>query len=411
MPHITIRRPEGPIRATVHLPRSKSVSNRALIAASLAGDLGCIEYLSEADDTRILYQLLRERPRVMDCGLGGTTFRFLLAWAAVQAGKQHVITGDAKLLERPHEDLIDALRKLGATIERKEDGFHVNGARLVGGTIAFDSPVSSQYLSALMLVAPTMEKGLQLEWRGTQLSRPYVEMTAKTMRHFGAQVEVGETLIEVKHRSYSAVPFEVPGDWSAAAFWYELVALAEDAEVELMGLKRDGWQGDQKVARLMANLVSTTERVDGVQLTSLLPDVAKRSGLNTDLSATPDLFQPLALTMAALGRPATFSGLDNLSGKESDRIAAVLNTLERIGVGAACDGLVFSIPPATNGRLRTSKPPFAVYGDHRMAMALAPLALVSDSISIDDPDVVTKSYPDFWEDLQQAGFSVEWSKP
>lgn len=409
MPRITIRRPEGPIRATVHLPRSKSVSNRALIAASLAGDLSCIEHLSEADDTRILHQLLRDRPRLMDCGLGGTTFRFLLAWASVQPGKEHVVTGSAKLLERPHDDLVDALRKLGAAIERTDEGYCVKGGHLIGGAIIFDSPISSQYLSALMLVAPTMEQGLRIEWRGTQLSRPYVEMTAKTMRHFGVDIEVGETLIDVKPGSYSAMPFEVPADWSAAAFWYEIAALAEDAEVELMGLKRHGWQGDQKVARMLVNRVATAERVEGVRLRSLPLDAAARVAPLIDLSATPDLFQPLALTMTAMGRQATFSGLDNLIGKETDRITAVKDTLERLGVAAAWDGRMFTIPSVPHMLMPTSDRVFPTYGDHRMAMALAPLALVTGSISIEDPDVVTKSYPDFWEDLQEAGFEVEWS--
>ncbi len=409
MPRITIRKPEGPIRATVHLPRSKSVSNRALIAASLAGDLSCIEHLSHADDTRILEQRLLERPRVMDCGLGGTTFRFLLAWAAVRQGEEHVITGDAKLLARPHDDLIDALRKLGAVIVRTEEGYSVKGAHMEGGTITLVSPISSQYLSALMLVAPRMEKGLRIEWRGMQLSRPYVEMTAKVMRHFGGEVEVGETLIEVKPGRYTAKAFEVPGDWSAAAFWYEIVALADDAEVELMGLKRDGLQGDQKVARFLVDRVGTVERVDGVQIRSLPLDPVTRALPLIDLSATPDLFQPLALTMAALGRAATFTGLDNLSGKETDRIAAVKYALERLGVAATWEGRLFSIPSDPHIRMPAPDSSFATYGDHRMAMALAPLALITGSITLEDPEVVTKSYPCFWEDLEEAGFDVERS--
>lgn len=405
MPRITIRRPEGSIRTTVHLPRSKSVSNRALIAASLAGDLSCIEHLSEADDTRILYQLLRDRPRVMDCGLGGTTFRFLLAWACVQPGKEHVVTGSAKLLERPHDDLVDALRKLGATIERADEGYRVKGARLEGGTIAFDSPISSQYLSALMLIAPTMDNGLRIEWHGTQLSRPYVEMTAKVMRHFGAELEVGDTLIHVVPGHFTSTPFEVPGDWSAAAFWYEIAALSEDAEVELMGLKRDGWQGDQKVSRILANWVSTLDRVEGVRLETWRPDVLKRVPPIIDLRATPDLLQPLAFTLSALAQSTTFTGLESLAVKETDRKAAVMDTLSMMDVRVTGgEGMI-----GISGPLCPHDVAWQVWGDHRMAMALAPLALVFGSITLDEPDVVSKSYPGFWEDLQEAGFEVERS--
>lgn len=405
MPRITIRKPERSIRTTVHLPRSKSVSNRALIAASLAGDLSCIEHLSEADDTRILYQLLRDRPRVMDCGLGGTTFRFLLAWACVQPGKEHVVTGSAKLLERPHDDLVDALRKLGATIERKADGFHVKGARLEGGTIAFESPISSQYLSALMLIAPTMDNGLRIEWHGTQLSRPYVEMTAKVMRHFGAELEVGDALIHVVPGHFTSTPFEVPGDWSAAAFWYEIAALSEDAEVELMGLKRDGWQGDQKVSRILANWVSTLDRVEGVRLETWRPDVLKRVTPIIDLRATPDLLQPLAFTLSALAQSTTFTGLESLAVKETDRKAAVMDTLSMMDVRVTGgEGMI-----GISGPLCPHDVAWQVWGDHRMAMALAPLALVFGSITLDEPDVVSKSYPGFWEDLQEAGFEVERS--
>ncbi|MBL8001855.1 MAG: 3-phosphoshikimate 1-carboxyvinyltransferase [Flavobacteriales bacterium] len=400
---VTIRRPEGPIRAAIELPRSKSVSNRALIAAALAGDIGGIEHLSDADDTRILHHLLRDKPRVMHCGLGGTTFRFLLAWAAVQRGSTHVITGDSKLLERPHDELIDALRRLGASIERTEEGYSVKGVRLDGGAVHFESPISSQYLSALMLVAPGMDKGLRIEWHGMQLSRPYVEMTARVMRHFGAEVEVGDTLIEVRPGRYVARPFDVPCDWSAAAFWYEIMALAEDAEVELVGLNKDGAQGDVAVAALLGNLVTTDATERGLLLRRFLPGVPNGIAPVIDLQATPDLFQPLAFTLAALGLPTAFTGLHNLGRKETDRIAAVAGTLAMMDVRVRQSEGALSIAGCCDVR----EVAWAVHGDHRMAMALAPLALVAGRITLQDPDVVTKSYPAFWEDLRKAGFGVD----
>jgi 3-phosphoshikimate 1-carboxyvinyltransferase len=411
MTRITIRRPDAPIRATIHLPRSKSISNRALIAASLAGDLSCLEFLSDADDTRILHGSLRDKPRVMDCGLGGTTFRFLLAWAAVQQGEEHLLTGHATLLERPHDDLIDALRKLGAVIERTTEGYRVKGVRLKGGTIAFDSPISSQYLSALMLVAPHMDKGLRIEWRGTQLSRPYVEMTAKVMRHFGAEVETVETVIDVRPGHYLPRPFEVQCDWSAAAFWYEVVALAQDAEVELMGLKRDGWQGDERVMTLLGPFVGSEVRDQGVFLSSQSIDHGcdPLPGFRLiDLAATPDLFQPTLSAFAGQLCPVTFTGLGTLRVKETDRIKAMVDSLFRLGhwISVTPDGNVDSENVAWSAR---SEGPFRVFGDHRMAMALAPLALVTGIITLEDPDVVSKSYPRYWEDLEEAGFGMEWS--
>jgi 3-phosphoshikimate 1-carboxyvinyltransferase len=389
------------------LPRSKSVANRALVIAALAGDLSCVQGPGDAADTRILEQLLRERPPVLHCGLGGTTFRFLLAWACVQEGEEHMVTGDARLLERPHDALVDALRALGADITRTAEGYRVRGKRLRGGPIVFDAPVSSQYLSALLLIAPMMPEGLLIQWNGRQLSRPYVEMTAKAMQHFGARVEVGDRVITVHPGAYKAVPFTVPRDWSAAAFWCEVVALAADAEVELLDLRADGWQGDEVVVRHLVPWVQATEKPDALVLRSWR-DPVEVVQANIDLTDTPDLFQPLAFTFAAHGSSVAFSGLDNLPLKETDRLAAVAEALLAFGIGAVRTGNTFVLPP--RGKEQLLRPMaghiFDPQQDHRMAMALAPLALVSEQITIQHPEVVEKSYPHFWEDLRGAGFQL-----
>lgn len=403
MRSVTIRRPVGPVRATVRLPRSKSVSNRALIAAALAGDLACIDHLSDADDTRILHRQLTERPRVLHCGLGGTTLRFLLAWAAVQDGAEHVLSADPNLLARPHDELVEALRKLGAAIERTPAGYRVLGARLPGGAITFDSPISSQYLTALMLVAPLMTEGLRITWKGTQLSRPYVEMTAQVMRHFGAAVSVGEAVIAVPPGRYAARPFAVPRDWSAAAFWYEVVGLTGDAEVLLEGLRFDGLQGDSAVHAFAGHLVLTDAEPNGIRLRSR--PVVERGPATMDLAATPDLFQPLACLHAGADQAVGFIGLGNLAYKESDRQRDMAEALARLGVKVDRGDAGFWITP-----LRTGPAPlqaFPTHGDHRLAMALAPLALVHGGITLLDPDVVAKSYPGYWDDLRAAGFGVE----
>ena len=403
MDRVVVHAPLEPVRATIQLPRSKSVSNRALVAAALAGDLSGIAHLSAADDTRTLHHLLQERPAVMHCGLGGTTLRFLLAWAAVQPDKEHVITGDARLLERPHDELALALRLLGASITRTDAGYRVKGDRLSGGRIVFRSPPSSQYLSALMLVAPTMEQPLEIAWEGTRLSQPYVAMTARVMQHYGAQVELDGGAIRVRPGSYASVPFNVPCDWSAAAFWYAIAALTGDADIHLVGTHRDGWQGDEAVAELLAEHVITTDSGEGVRLRSAPAPVPLGARGTIDLQDTPDLFQALAFTFAALGRPVVFTGLDNLALKETDRIAAVADTLRGMGVQVTVSGARFSL----EGRLQCKDQPWPVYDDHRMAMALAPLALACGSIGLQHPEVVSKSYPGFWEDLKSAGFGVE----
>lgn len=405
MPILTVAAPERPIRAKVRLPRSKSVANRALVAAALAGDLAVVLEPGDADDTRLLQAMLRDRPAVMHCGLGGSTLRFALAWAAVQEGEERLVTGDKALLDRPHSPLVKALIALGAEVNGLANGFHVQGRRLRGGTVTFDAPASSQYLSALMLVAPLMEEGLEIRWQGTQLSRPYVAMTAQVMRHFGATVEVGPERITVAPGRYTANAFAVPRDWSAAAFWFQLVALARDAEVLLEGLTDDGLQGDAAAVQLWHELVATAITPQGVLVRTRrsrdLPDA------QADLTATPDLFQPLALTHAGLGTAVTLTGLHNLHLKESDRLAAVeavLQVLDRQAHRTGPDGL--RIERSVKLR-RPGDHVFDPQGDHRMAMALAPLALVAGPLRIQDPDVVRKSYPGFWDDLRAAGFRVE----
>ena len=401
---ISIRSPEAPVRCSIDLPRSKSIANRALMLAALAGDLSCVREQGDAEDTRILYRLLGERPRVMHCGAGGTTFRFLLAWACVQEGAAHILTGDARLLERPHDDLVDALRALGAHIERVAEGYLVKGRHLSGGSVTLDSPVSSQFISALLLIAPRMEEGLRLRWIGRRLSAPYVRMTVKCLEHFGAKVvEEGDT-IRTHPSALRPMPMEVPPDWSAAAFWFAIAALMDDAEIMLPGLRVDGWQGDEAVARVLSPRVRAEPVPDGMLIRSRTG--ARDLSTVLDLVDTPDLFQPLAVTYAALGMPVEVAGLHNLGLKETDRLCAITEALERCGVPSSVDGGTWYCP----GGMRIAVPPgavFATHGDHRMAMGLALLSLVAGSITLDDADVVGKSYPGVWEDMRKAGFGVD----
>jgi 3-phosphoshikimate 1-carboxyvinyltransferase len=409
MSSITITRPAEPIHTTIELPRSKSAANRALVIAALLGDVDLVQDPGNGDDTRILLEHLRERPAVMHCGAGATTFRFLLAWACCQEGEERLITGTQRLLDRPHADLVGALRTLGAHIEQVPEGYRVRGTRLQGGAVHFDSPISSQYLSALLLIAPSMEQGLSLRWTGTRLSEPYVHMTLKIMAHFGVFPVMELDGVRVSPGSYTAAAYTVPPDWSAAAFWYEVVALSPGAEVLLAGLDEDTLQGDREARHLFAAWVRTTSTTDGLLLTHIdnaAPwSTTQVPGRPVNLKHVPDLFQPLAFTLATRGEGATLEGLDNLRVKETDRLKATHDALAILGRGSSILQGTFTITPNATD-LISSDAPFDPSIDHRMAMALAPLAAVLGRVTINDPQVVDKSYPHFWNDLEHAGFAI-----
>lgn len=395
-----IRRPEGPVRVRITPPPSKSVANRTLVLAALAGNLAAVERPGNAEDTRILRQLLLEQPHHMNCGDGGTTFRFLLAWACVQEGGEHLLTGSPRLLHRPHGPLVEALRGLGADIGEQPGGLLVRGRRMRGGIVQLHSPESSQYISALLLIASRFTHGLELRWTGTRLSRPYVDMTVRLCQRFGASIQEEGDVIRVEPMPLKAVPTAVPGDWSAAAFWYQVAALSPGSEILLEELKADGLQGDEAVAFWMKDVVQSTPTKDGM----LLRHIPGMNGpFTADLICTPDLFQPLAFSMAALGRTAEFTGLHNLPLKETDRPKAVAEALHALGCTALHTAGSFQLQGPITERIPAA---FDPQGDHRMAMGLAPLALVCDQISILHPGVVGKSYPGFWNDLRAAGFNV-----
>ncbi len=405
MASVLITAPVAPLRATIELPRSKSAANRALIIAALLGDVDLVHEPGDGDDTRILLKYLRDPAPVMDCGAGATTFRFLLAWACCREGAEHFITGSARLLARPHHDLVEALRTLGADITQEDKGYRVRGRRLKGGAVHFDSPISSQYLSALLLIAPAMEQGIHLRWTGTRLSEPYVHMTLRIMAHFGVFPVMELVGVQVAPSKYEAVPYTVPADWSAAGAWYEIVALMPGAELLLPGLDEDTLQGDRRAVQLWEPWVKTTFTPQGAALLHrATPDPLP--SIPVMLRNQPDLFQPMAATCAGLGVAAQFTGLENLRVKETDRLAAMSEALRELGCNVHEDGGSFAV----EGHATTQQhAPFDPRADHRMAMALAPLALVAGPLTIADPAVVNKSYPGFWDDLRKAGFGVETS--
>jgi 3-phosphoshikimate 1-carboxyvinyltransferase len=378
-----------------------------LILSALSYSPYEIQNLSDSDDTKVMLEVLTSDNRDFDIGAAGTAMRFLTAFLAKIVG-EWTITGTERMKNRPVKLLVDALNSLGARIEYiGKEGYpplRIFGSALQGGEISLSGGVSSQYISALLMVAPYMEKGLVLHLEGKIVSAPYINLTIQLMRQFGADVVREGQTIRVLPQEYDPVPFTVESDWSAASYWYQIAALSGQPEIELTGLFEDSLQGDSAVAGLFARLgVETTYTGQDVLLKKTAPVTQK---LVCDFMNEPDLAQTLVVTCALLNIPFRFTGLQSLRIKETDRIEALKTELRKLGClltdrhnnllewnGERCE-------PERN-------PVIATYEDHRMAMAFAPAALVRpEGIEIADPAVVTKSYPNFWEDLKSAGFKL-----
>lgn len=401
----------------VTLPTSKSISARALIINALAAEPCELERLSDCDDTEAMLAALDATDgATVDIGAAGTAMRFLTAYFATREGMAIVLTGTERMQERPIRLLVDALQQLGASIEYiGAAGFpplRIEGRRLEGGRISIAADVSSQFVSALLMVGPTLERGLELVLKGEVASLPYIDMTINIMRQFSAEVavtttDVGETVITVAPTGYRREePFAVEPDWSAASYWYELVALTpdDDAEVTLEGLVEDSVQGDSICATYFEPLGVVSEfNAAGVRISRrpVVPDEAyDQTGgtLMLDFRHCPDLAQTFVVTASLLGRAFHFSGLKSLRIKETDRIAALTAELLKLGYMVheqPAGHLVY----AGEDPLTATSTTIATYADHRMAMAFAPAAYRFPGLTIEHPEVVSKSYPKFWEDL------------
>ncbi|MDR1601814.1 MAG: 3-phosphoshikimate 1-carboxyvinyltransferase [Tannerella sp.] len=404
-----IKAPVGAMQSAVRLPASKSISNRILILNALSEHPCEILNLSDCDDTGAMLRALQSGEPHVDVGAAGTAMRFLTAYLSGKRG-QWTLTGTERMKNRPIRILVDALRTLGAIIEYAEkEGFpplRIEGRRLQGGEVWLDGGVSSQYISALLMVAPLMSDGLKLHLTGNLISKPYLRLTVRLMRCFGATVfEEGQTFT-VSPQRYAPVPFTVEADWSAASYWYEIAALSERAEIELNGLSADSLQGDAAIAPLFDRLgVETVYTPKGVLLRRI--QRAQLQETVCDFTDIPDMAQTFAVTCATLGIPFSFSGLQSLKIKETDRLTALCTELRKFGYRVEeRDGSILTWD-GSRGEAE-SAPVVATYEDHRMAMAFAPMAMCfADGIRMTDIEVVSKSYPGFWDDLRQAGFSVE----
>lgn len=399
--------------AEIALPLSKSMSNRALIINTLGAFGIDSSIVANCDDSAVMATALQNpAPAIVDIDGAGTAMRFLTAFFATRQGSQLTLTGNERMLHRPIGPLVDALRSLGARIEYAgEEGFpplRISGTRLTGGAIAIDSSMSSQFVSALLLVAPYFENGLKLTLQTEIGSMPYIDLTLDMMRKAGADAERERLEITVAPKPYTRPITEIEADWSAAAFWYEIEAVSSGF-FTLLGLWEDSAQGDAVAAKVFANLSVETEFTDnhndGGPAAELVASPELSPRFNIDLSDHPDLTPAVAVTCALVGIPFTITGLETLCLKECDRLEGLSVELDKIGVECLVTG---GHTLEWNGRRIPLRglPEFDTYGDHRMAMAFAPVSIYIPGIKIRDIEVVSKSYPEFWEHLQAAGFTL-----
>jgi 3-phosphoshikimate 1-carboxyvinyltransferase len=413
---ILLQRPNRDVQGAITLAGSKSISNRALMIRALCEQPFEITHLANAKDTQLLAGLLDSDNPVRDAGAAGTTFRFMTAYLATQPGTQ-TLTGTERMKQRPIGVLVDALRELGADITYLEnEGYpplRIGEPRNFGAqsSLHIAANTSSQYISALLMLAPTLPNGLELTLTGKIVSRSYIEMTLSLMAHFGIAYTWEGQSIRIAPQSYQPKPYRVEADWSAASYYYAIAAFAERLDLQLNGLFEKSVQGDAVIVDMMDRLgIVSTFNESGVHLSkkaeTTLPGI-----FEWDFILCPDIAQTMAVINAGLGVESVFTGLETLRIKETDRIAALQNELKKIAVGLIELPARFSARSKqqyymVNGKAAFAETPtFPTYEDHRMAMAFAPLAMLHP-IQIEEPEVVVKSYPDFWKDLEAIGFVI-----
>ena len=438
---IKLAAPTTPIKANIHLAGSKSISNRLLVLAEVLNLKLSLENCSDSEDTVLLQkaiaQVKNKKQATVDVHHAGTDMRFLTALLAITEG-EWIITGSERMKERPIGELVTALTSLGASISYLEKQnfppLLIKGKKLKGGTIEIDSSVSSQFISALLLVAPAMEVGLNLILKGKTVSRPYIDMTIVLLKSVGINTMQEKTFISITPSSTSPPPFSisplpsyilVESDWSSASYWYSICALSGNASIELRTLTKKSSQADSILPDIYKELgVKTTFKENSIVLTSIKPILSE---FNYDFTDCPDSAQTLAVTCFGLGIKTKLTGLSTLKVKETDRLVALKNELEKLGAeieigndflevkgynievkGYKLDVKRSKKNVSTNNPITNNLSPnnVSTYNDHRMAMSFAPLALVFNELFIENPSVVGKSYPRFWEDLKSVGFNV-----
>lgn len=402
---ITIERHSSVKGKVFGLPSSKSVSNRALVLNALSGNGSQLFNLSEARDTQLMNSLIHNDAKVIDVMDAGTTMRFLTAYFAV-SGKNKIMTGTPRMKERPIAPLVNALRHLGAEIDYLEkDGYppvEIKGFTGQKNTmVKVPGNLSSQFISALMMIGPALPNGLTIELEGHIGSRPYIVMTELLLKAFGAKCTFENRTIAIQSGGLSPITYTIEPDWSAASYWYGFCALADEAEISLVGAFHQSTQGDQVMAELGKLVGIKSEVLDGhLRLTK----TTHQPILEWNFNDCPDLAQTIVPLCAMKGITGKFTGLESLRIKETDRIAALQAEIGKFGAALTepQTGFWELIPSKGNW---SDQYVFKTYHDHRMAMGFAPLA-TQFGVSFDDKSVVNKSYPRYWDDLISVGFTL-----
>ena len=375
------------INSTIELPSSKSISNRVLIIRALCKKKFKIHNLSESDDTKSLLNALQNLNNEINVGHAGTNFRFLTAYLSILKGKEFILTGSKRIQERPIKELVESLQILGADIsylnKKNKAPLKIYGKDLIGDKIRIKGNISSQFISALLLIAPTLKNGLEINIDGKIVSESYINMTLMLMSQFGINYEKIKNTIKIKHQNYLSKEYYIESDWSAASFWYEIAALSKKCNINLIGLDKNSIQGDKEVVNIYKNFSVLSKFKNNIL--NLTKDNKINIQEEIDIIKYPDLYQPLKCTLFALNSKTKIIGLNTLKEKETNRIAAVKKELDNI----------------------CSFKTIHTYNDHRMAMSFAPLCLKYSHLKMKDIHVVSKSYPDYWKDLNKCGFKID----
>ena len=396
------------VHANPILSSSKSESNRALIIQSISNNKINLNNLSFSEDTQILQSAIRnlKSQTTINCNHAGTTFRFLTSYLSTIEG-EWVIDGSSRLQQRPISHLVEALIELGANIEYNgRNGFapiKIKGTEFKKNKVNIYGNVSSQFISALLLIAPSLKDGLKLNIKGPIYSKPYIELTLKMMSDFGIKYKWKDSLIEITNQPYKTNNYTIENDWSAASYWYSMAALSNKSTISIKGLKEKSHQGDAIIKEYFKHFGIDSRFKNNELIIKKTSEPIKRT-INLNLNAYPDIAQTIAVTCVGLGLECHLNGLETLQLKETNRLEALRIEFQKLGIQCDLEDNSISIPGNQSLKYQHT---VATYNDHRMAMAFTPLSLITGEIEIKNPEVVKKSYPEFWNDLSKAGFVIQ----
>ncbi|MGB1831416.1 MAG: 3-phosphoshikimate 1-carboxyvinyltransferase [Flavobacteriaceae bacterium] len=404
--NVNLSHPTGACSAKLQITGSKSETNRLLLLQALFPGFS-IANTSSSDDSEVMKKALSSTSDLIDVHHAGTAMRFLTAYFSLAEGREVLLTGSQRMQERPIKVLVEALRTLGATISyEKEDGYpplRIKGKKLKGGTVRLPADISSQYISALLLIGPVLEAGLKLELVGKITSVPYIEMTLSLLKNIGVSALFEGQTITVNPITEPLLADQiVESDWSSASYFFSILSLADSGTIHLKSYRENSLQGDRVLMEIYKQLgISASLENQVLKLKKVAVEVPEI--LQWNLAKAPDIAQTIAVSCLGLGIGCRLEGLHTLKIKETDRLQALYNELTKLGASVKITADSLILDPCSNLNSNCSIP---TYNDHRMAMAFAPLAL-KVPIVIEDAQVVSKSYPTFWEDLKQLNFKIK----